>query len=57
MLGESKFKEVYIACGYTDLCYGIDWLATNVKEKFGLNPFTQQRLKWLYFKELPFFLQ
>ena len=36
MLSESKFEEIYIACGYTDLRYGIDGLATTVKEKFGL---------------------
>lgn len=35
MLSESKFKEIYIACGHTDLRYGIDGLATTVKEKFG----------------------
>ena len=39
MLSESKFEEIYIACGYTDLRYGIDGLATTVKEKFSLNPF------------------
>lgn len=38
MLSESRFEEIYIACGYTDLRYGIDGLATTVKEKFGLNP-------------------
>lgn len=40
MLNESRFEEIYIACGYTDLRYGIDGLATTVKEKFGLNPFS-----------------
>lgn len=40
MLSESRFEEIYIACGYTDLRYGIDSLATTVKEKFGLNPFS-----------------
>ena len=40
MLSESKFKEIYIACGHTDLRYGIDGLATTVKEKFGLSPFS-----------------
>ena len=40
MLSESKFEEIYIACGYTDLRYGIDGLATTVKEKLGLNPFS-----------------
>ncbi len=40
MLSESRFEDIYIACGYTDLRYGIDSLATVVKEKFGLNPFS-----------------
>lgn len=39
MLREAKFKEIYIACGYTDLRNGIDGLATVIKEKFELNPF------------------
>lgn len=34
MLSESQFEEIYIACGYTDPRYGIDGLATTVKEKF-----------------------
>lgn len=38
MLSEARFDEIYIACGYTDLRYGIDGLATTVKETFGLNP-------------------
>ena len=40
MLSESKFKEIYIACGYTDLRCGIDGLAATVKEKSGLTPFS-----------------
>lgn len=40
MLSEARFEEIYIACGYTDLRYGIDGLATTVKEKFGLSPFS-----------------
>lgn len=27
MLSELKFEEIYVACGYTDLHYGIDGLA------------------------------
>lgn len=34
-------ENVYIACVYTDLRYGIDGLATLVKNKFELNPFRQ----------------
>jgi transposase len=40
MLNDSyDFQAIYIACGYTDLRYGIDGLATLVKSKFELNPF------------------
>ena len=34
------FRKVYIACGYTDLRFGIDGLAGMVKEQFKLDPFT-----------------
>lgn len=40
MLKEANFDSVYIACGYTDLRYGIDGLAATVKERFELNPFS-----------------
>ena len=40
MLREASFENIYIACGYTDLRYGIDGLATTVKENFELNPFS-----------------
>lgn len=39
MLSNVKFENIYIACGYTDLRYGIDGLATTIKEKFDLSPF------------------
>jgi len=39
MLQSSRFKRIYIACGYTDLRYGIDGLAATVQERFNLNPF------------------
>lgn len=32
-------ENVYISCGYTDLRFGIDSLATLVKNKFELDPF------------------
>ena len=39
MLSEASFRDIYIACGYTDLRYGIDGLAATVKERFNLSPF------------------
>lgn len=39
MLQSSRFKRTYIACGYTDLRYGIDGLAEAVQKRFDLNPF------------------
>lgn len=32
-------KRIYIACGYTDLRYGIDGLANVVQSKFEMDPF------------------
>ena len=37
-------KKVYIACGYTDLRYGIDGLAAQVQHRFELNPFDEGTL-------------
>ena len=44
MLSDFRFENIYIACGYTDLRYGIDGLAATVKEKFGLNPFSPETI-------------
>lgn len=44
MLSETKFNQVYLACGYTDLRRGIDGLATIIKEQFKLQPFQQDIL-------------
>ena len=44
MLRKASFKNIYIACGYTDLRFGIDGLATLIKEKFELSPFTEETL-------------
>ena len=38
-LDPGKLKNIYLACGYTDLRYGIDGLARVVQEKFELDPF------------------
>lgn len=40
MLNNMNFENIYIACGYTDLRYGIDGLAQTVKTKFELTPFS-----------------
>lgn len=34
-------KKAYIACGYTDLRYGVDGLAFLVQNEFNLNPFDE----------------
>ena len=34
-------KKAYIACGYTDLRYGVDGLASLVQYQFDLNPFDE----------------
>ncbi|WP_303862795.1 IS66 family insertion sequence element accessory protein TnpB [Alkalibaculum bacchi] len=40
MLGDiTVVKNIYIACGYTDMRKSIDGLATIVQESFGLDPF------------------
>lgn len=44
MLQSSRFKRIYIACGYTGLRYGTDGLAANVRERFELNPFETEVL-------------
>lgn len=37
-------RSIYLACGYTDLRYGIDGLAGVVSENFHLNPFDKGTL-------------
>ena len=34
------FEHIYIACGHTDLRYGIDGLAGVIRERFELDPFS-----------------
>lgn len=41
MLRESRFNEIYIACGYTDLRYGIDGLAASVLDRFETTPLNE----------------
>ena len=38
MLKETKFEQVYIVCGYTDMRRSIDGLSAIVKQNFGLEP-------------------
>lgn len=40
MLGELSTRQVYLACGSTDLRKSIDGLAILVKEGFNLDPFS-----------------
>ncbi len=42
MLGDiTVAKDIYIACGYTDMRKSIDGLAVIVKEQFHLDPFSR----------------
>ncbi len=43
-LEPNQFKSIYIACGHTDLRYGIDGLAGVVQSVFSLNPFEKDVL-------------
>lgn len=59
-------NRIYIACGYTDLCRGIDGLAAIVQQQFELDPFTntlflfcsrrRDRIKTLYWEGNSFVL-
>ena len=41
MLGDIRIaKDIYIACGYTDMRKSIDGLAALVQEQFQLDPFS-----------------
>jgi len=40
----SSFRKIYIACGYTDLRYGIDGLAGMVQVAFRQSPFEEGTL-------------
>lgn len=42
--GETAFKRVYIACGRTDLRYGVMGLASLVKLKYRLDPYDKGTL-------------
>ena len=40
MLGDITIaREIYLACGYTDMRKSIDGLAAVVQQQFNLNPF------------------
>ena len=38
-LRPERYAAIYIACGYTDLRYGIDGLAATVQREFGMDSF------------------
>ena len=40
----TQFKKIYIACGRTDLRYGVDGLADLVQTTFKLDPFDEGTL-------------
>lgn len=42
--GENTFRKVYIACGRTDLRYGVTGLASLVKLKYQLDPYEKGTL-------------
>lgn len=44
MLKEYSFNKVYIACGYTNLRYGVDGLSALIESEFRLNPFEEGNL-------------
>lgn len=45
MLNDAQgFSKVYVACGFTDLRFGIDGLAAKVKQEWGLDPFEKGTL-------------
>lgn len=41
---EQGFRQIYIACGYTDLRHGIDGLSCIIQEQFRLSPFQKDVL-------------
>ena len=38
------FRKIYIACGYTDLRYGVDGFAAIIKHQYQLDPFDKGTL-------------
>ena len=42
------FKAVYIVCGYTDLCSGMDWLAALIETQTRSRPYVPDTLYLLY---------
>jgi len=45
MLNDARgFDKIYIACGYTDLRYGIDGLSAKIQMEFGMKPFQKNTL-------------
>ena len=50
-------KKIYLAVGYTDLCRGIDGLATMIRFRFQLDPYDKKQiaLRGFYGKEMVFY--
>ena len=44
MIKDAVYDNIFIACGYTDLRYGIDGLAANIKENFEINPYVERTI-------------
>jgi len=44
MFNDGTYKKIYLACGYTDLRYGVDGLAFLVQENYHLDPFDEGTL-------------
>lgn len=43
-LNVNQYQNVYLACGYTDLRFGTDRLASLVQSRFHLNPYQKRTL-------------
>ena len=54
------FTRIYIVCGYTNLCYGIDFLAAIIERKYKVNLFVPNTLflfLWKIFRKIKVLLR